>query len=519
MAHRGRVPPPAHRRPPTPRPPSAPMIEAPLTELAAALGARRISSVEVTQLFLDRIARHQPQLNAFITVDPDRSLAQARAADARIARGERAPLTGIPVAHKDIFCTRGWLTTCASKILSNFVAPYDAHVIEQFDGAGAVILGKTNMDEFAMGSSTENSHYGPVRNPWDVARVPGGSSGGSAAAVAARLAPCATGTDTGGSIRQPAGFCGISGIKPTYGLCSRYGLVAYASSLDTPGPFARTALDCALMLDAMAGHDPRDSTSIDRPKESYHRALATPPADPAQPLAGLRVGLPEQYFGDGIDGEVAAAVAAALETLRRLGATTVPVSLPAVRLSIPVYYVIAPAEASSNLSRFDGVRYGHRAAAYDDLRDMYRRTRAEGFGAEVKRRILIGTYVLSHGYYDAYYLKAQQVRRLIADDFRRALGACDVIAGPTSPTPAFRLGDKSDDPVQMYLNDIFTVAANLTGLPAMSIPCGFTRGGLPVGLQLHADHFGEARLLEVAHRYQQATDWHLRAPPGVGHHG
>jgi len=490
-----------------------------IAALLQRLDAREVSAVELTRAALDRIAEANGTLNAFVTVDETGALVQAQAADAARAKGTAGPLAGIPIAHKDVLMTAGLPTTCGSRMLANFVAPYDAFVVEGLRRAGTVLVGKTNMDEFAMGSSTESSYFGPVRNPWDPERVPGGSSGGSAAAVAARLVAGATGTDTGGSIRQPAALTGICGLKPTYGLCSRYGLVAFASSLDTPGPFARTAEDCALLLDAMAGHDPRDSTSIDRPKEDYRRSLAGPPADPARPLAGLRIGLPEQYFGDGIDGDVAAAVDGALDALRRLGATTVPVSLPAVRLSIPVYYVIAPAEASSNLSRFDGVRYGHRAAAYDDLGDMYRKSRAEGFGAEVKRRILVGTYVLSHGYYDAYYLKAQQVRRLIAEDFRRALGACDVIAGPTSPTPAFRLGDKSDDPVEMYLNDIFTVAANLTGLPAMSIPCGFTRGGLPVGLQLHADHFGEARLLEVAHRYQQATDWHLRAPPGVGRHG
>jgi len=490
--------------------------ESTIAGLLRRLDAGEVSAVELTRAALDRIAQANGTLNAFVSVDETGALAQAQAADAARAKGEAGALAGIPIAHKDVLMTAGLKTTCGSRMLANFVAPYDAFVVEGLKRAGAVLVGKTNMDEFAMGSSSESSHFGPVRNPWDPERVPGGSSGGSAAAVAARLVAGATGTDTGGSIRQPAALTGICGLKPTYGLCSRYGLVAFASSLDTPGPFAQTAEDCALLLDAMAGHDPRDSTSINRPKEDYRRGLAAPPTDPARPLAGLRIGLPEQYFGDGIDGDVAAAVDGALEALRRLGATTVPLSLPAVRLSIPVYYVIAPAEASSNLSRFDGVRYGHRAAVYDDLRDMYRKSRAEGFGAEVKRRILVGTYVLSHGYYDAYYLKAQQVRRLIADDFRRALGACDVIAGPTSPTPAFRLGDKSDDPVQMYLNDIFTVAANLTGLPAMSIPCGFTRGGLPVGLQLHAGHFGEARLLEVAHRYQQATDWHRRVPPGLG---
>jgi aspartyl-tRNA(Asn)/glutamyl-tRNA(Gln) amidotransferase subunit A len=486
-----------------------------IADLLRRLDAREVSAVELARDALERIAKADGSLNAFIRVDEAGALAQAQAADAARAKGAAGPLAGIPIAHKDVLMTAGLPTTCGSRMLADFVAPYDAFVVEGLKRAGTVLVGKTNMDEFAMGSSNETSFFGPARNPWDPGRVPGGSSGGSAAAVAARLVAGATGTDTGGSIRQPAAFTGITGLKPTYGLCSRYGLVAFASSLDTPGPFARTAFDCALLLDAMAGHDPRDSTSIDRPKEAYARVLSAVPADPSRPLAGVRVGLPEQYFGSGVDAGVAAAVEAALEALRRLGATTVPLSLPAVKLSIPVYYVIAPAEASSNLSRFDGVRYGHRATAYDDLRDMYRKSRAEGFGAEVKRRILVGTYVLSHGYYDAYYLKAQQVRRLIADDFRKALAQCDVIAGPTTPTPAFPLGDKSDDPVEMYLNDIFTVAANLTGLPALSIPCGFARDGLPVGLQLHAAHFGEARLLEVAHRYQQATDWHLRAPQGA----
>jgi aspartyl-tRNA(Asn)/glutamyl-tRNA(Gln) amidotransferase subunit A len=483
------------------------MIDASLTELAAALGARRISSVELAALFLDRIDRYQPRLNAFITIDREKSLAQARAADARIARGERSPLLGIPVAHKDIFCARGWPTTCASRMLAKFVAPYDAHVIEQLDGAGAVILGKTNMDEFAMGSSTENSHYGPVKNPWDPERVPGGSSGGSAAAVAARLAPCATGTDTGGSIRQPAGFCGISGIKPTYGLVSRYGMIAYASSLDQGGAFGRTAADLALLLTAMTGFDARDSTSLERPKEDYARDLA-------RPLSGLRIGLPREYFGEGMDADVRAAVEDAIAELRKLGAVTVEVALPASALSVPAYYVIAPAEASSNLARFDGVRYGHRAAEYGDLVDMYCRTRAEGFGTEVKRRILVGTYVLSHGYYDAYYLQAQRVRRLIAQDFGAAFERCDVIAGPTSPTVAFRVGEQVSDPVKMYLNDVYTVAPNLAGLPAMSIPCGAGAGGLPVGLQIVGSYFSEARMLNLAHQFQLATDWHRRAPAG-----
>jgi len=484
-------------------------LDASLTELAAALAARKVSSVELTRGFLDRIERLQPTLNAFITVDPDRSLAQARAADARIERGEAGPLTGIPVAHKDIFCARGWLTTCASKILSNFVAPYDSHVVGQFDAAGAVLLGKTNMDEFAMGSSSENSHYGPVRNPWNPECVPGGSSGGSAAAVAARLAPCATGTDTGGSIRQPAALCGISGIKPTYGLVSRYGMIAFASSLDQGGAFARQAADLALMLNTMVGFDPRDSTSLERPREDYGRDLE-------RPLAGLRVGLPREYFGAGMDEDVRAAVDGAIAALRKLGATTVDIGLPNSALSVPAYYVIAPAEASSNLSRFDGVRYGYRAPEYDDLVDMYCKSRAQGFGAEVRRRIMVGTYVLSHGYYDAYYLQAQRVRRLIAQDFVEAFKQCDLVAGPTSPTVAFKVGEKTSDPVQMYLSDIYTIAPNLAGLPAMAIPCGFGRGGMPVGLHVVGPYFGEARMLNLAHQFQLATDWHARAPATGG---
>jgi aspartyl-tRNA(Asn)/glutamyl-tRNA(Gln) amidotransferase subunit A len=482
-----------------------------LAGLERSLAAREISSVELVGRTLAAIERHQSALNAFVSVDPDGALAQARAADAARAKGTAGPLAGIPIAHKDVLMTAGLKTTCGSRMLADFVAPYDAHVVEGLKRAGTVLVGKTNMDEFAMGSSNETSHFGPVRNPWDRARVPGGSSGGSAAAVAARLVPAATGTDTGGSIRQPASLTGICGLKPTYGVASRYGLVAFASSLDTPGPFATTAHDCALMMNAMAGHDPRDSTSLDRPVEDYTRKLVRPMG--ARPLEGLRVGLPREYFGSGNDAEVAAAVEAAVGELVKLGARTVDVSLPAVDLSVPVYYVIAPAEASSNLSRFDGVRYGHRAARYDDLNDMYRKTRAEGFGAEVKRRILVGTYVLSHGYYDAYYVKAQQVRRLIADDYARAWRACDVIVGPTAPAPAFRFGDKTDDPVQMYLNDIYTIAANLTGAPAVSIPCGFTRAGLPIGMQLQGDYFSEASLLDVAHRFQQATDWHARRPP------
>jgi aspartyl-tRNA(Asn)/glutamyl-tRNA(Gln) amidotransferase subunit A len=409
------------------------------------------------------------------------------------------------MAHKDVFCTEGVLTTCGSKMLSNFVSPYDAHVVTLLKAAGAVMVGKTNMDEFAMGSSNENSHFGPVRNPWNTNCVPGGSSGGSAAAVAARMVPIATGTDTGGSIRQPAALCGITGIKPTYGTVSRYGMIAYASSLDQGGAFARTAEDCALMLSAMTGHDPRDSTSLERDAEDYTRDLA-------RPLAGLRIGLPTEFFAEGMSDDVRAAVEAALAEYRKLGAVTVDVSLPNARLAIPAYYVIAPAEASSNLSRFDGVRYGHRAAEYGDLNDMYCKSRAQGFGAEVKRRILMGTYVLSHGYYDAYYIKAQKLRRLIAQDFAAAFEKCDVIAGPTSPTVAFGIGEKSNDPVQMYLSDIYTIAVNLAGLPGLAHPAGFGAGGLPVGLQLIGNYFGEARLLGVAHQFQQSTDWHARKP-------
>jgi len=481
-----------------------------VADLAAALRARKLSSVELTEQTLTRIEAAQQALNAFITVDRDGALAAARAADAAIARGDAPPLAGIPIAHKDVLMTAGLRTTCGSRMLDNFTAPYDAHVVQGLKAAGTVLVGKTNMDEFAMGSSNETSWYGPVRNPWDTRYVPGGSSGGSAASVAARLVPAATGTDTGGSIRQPAALSGVCGLKPTYGICSRYGLIAFASSLDTPGPFARTAEDCALLLNAMAGHDARDSTSIDRPKEDYARKLRQ--AGGVRPLEGLRIGLPREYFDDGVAPDVMSAMETVIADLRKLGATTVDVTLPAVKYSVPVYYVIAPAEASSNLSRFDGVRYGHRATQYRDLTDMYCKTRAEGFGAEVKRRILVGTYVLSHGYYDAYYLKAQQVRRLIADDFQRAFAQCEIILGPTAPTAAFELGAKTDDPVQMYLNDIFTIAGNLTGTPAISIPGGLSHQGLPIGLQLQANYFEEARLLEVAHRFQQATDWHRRAP-------
>ena len=484
------------------------MIDSSLKQLSQALAAKRISSVELTQLFVDRIERLNPALNAFVTVDAEKSLKYARAADARIAAGTAGLLTGIPIAQKDIFCADGWRTTCGSKMLANFVSPYDATVIHKMESeAGLVSLGKTNMDEFAMGSSSETSFFGPVRNPWDRQRVPGGSSGGSAAAVAARLAPAATGTDTGGSIRQPAALCNLTGLKPTYGVVSRYGMIAFASSLDQGGPMAKSAEDCALLLNTMAGFDERDSTSLDRPPEDYARDLE-------KPLAGLRIGLPKEFFGEGCDVDVMAAVQAALDEYRKLGATIVEVSLPNSHLSVAAYYVIAPAEASSNLSRFDGVRYGYRAPEYGNLEDMYQKTRAQGFGAEVKRRILIGTYVLSHGYYDAYYLQAQRIRRLIANDFVEAFKQCDVIMSPTSPTTAFKLGEKAADPVRMYLSDIYTIAVNLAGLPGMSIPCGFA-DGLPVGLQLIGNYFAEAQLLNVAHRYQQASDWHLRRPDGL----
>jgi aspartyl-tRNA(Asn)/glutamyl-tRNA(Gln) amidotransferase subunit A len=481
------------------------MLNLSLKQLSAALAKREFSSVELTQYFLQRAAALNPTLNAFITLNPEASLALARQADARLASGQGQALTGIPVAHKDIFCTKGWLTTCGSKMLHNFVSPYDAHVIEQFNNAGAVTIGKTNMDEFAMGSSNETSHFGPVKNPWDVKAVPGGSSGGSAASVAARMAPVATGTDTGGSIRQPAALCGISGLKPTYGVCSRFGMIAFASSLDQAGPMARSAEDCATLLNVMAGFDTRDATSLDRAKEDYTRDLD-------QPLAGLKIGLPREYFSAGLSAEVGQAVDAALAEYRKLGAITVEISLPKTELSVPVYYVLAPAEASSNLARFDGVRYGYRAPEYDGLTDMYEKTRAQGFGTEVKRRIMIGTYVLSHGYYDAYYLQAQKIRRIIANDFSEAFKQCDVIMGPTSPSVAFDFGAKSGDPVEMYLNDIYTIAVNLAGLPGMSIPCGFAGNGRPVGLQIVGNYFAEAKMLNVAHQYQLATDWHQQMP-------
>ena len=481
------------------------MLNSSLQQLSALIAAKKISSVELTNEFLGRVKAQNPVYNAFITVNEEMSLAQAHAADAMIASGQGQPLTGIPIAQKDIFCTKGWLTTCGSKMLSNFISPYDAGVIERFNTVGAVNIGKTNMDEFAMGSSNETSFYGPVRNPWDITTVPGGSSGGSACAVAARMAPAATGTDTGGSIRQPAAFCGISGIKPTYGLVSRYGMIAFASSLDQGGPMAKSAEDLALMMNVMVGFDTRDSTSLQRASEDYSRDLA-------RPLQGLRIGLPREYFVEGLSSDVASAVESAIAEYRKLGAETVEVSLPNTKLSIPVYYVLAPAEASSNLSRFDGVRYGHRAPEYIDLNDMYQKSRAQGFGAEVKRRILIGTYVLSHGYYDAYYIQAQKLRRLIAQDFSEAFKHCDIIMGPTTPTTSFPLGEKSGDPVQMYLSDTYTIATNLAGLPGMSIPAGFGNNNRPVGLHIIGNYFAEAQMLNAAHQYQQVTDWHIRIP-------
>ena len=484
------------------------MFESSLSALAAQLAAKDVSSRELAQAWLDRIATLNPAINAFITVDPGKTLAEAAVADAMRAAGNASPLAGVPIAHKDIFCTDGWLTTCGSKMLSNFVAPYDAHVIRRFKAAGLPSLGKTNMDEFAMGSSNETSFYGPVKNPWDTARVPGGSSGGAAACVAARMAPAATGTDTGGSIRQPAAFTGITGLKPTYGVVSRYGMIAFASSLDQAGTLTRSAEDAALLLNVMAGFDERDSTSVQRAPEDYARDLA-------RPLAGLRLGVVREHFGEGLAPKVGSAVQGALAELQRLGATLVDISLPNARLAIAAYYVIAPAEASSNLSRFDGARYGHRAADYRDLAEMYSKSRAEGFGAEVKRRILIGTYVLSHGYYDAYYLQAQKLRRLIAEDFAAAFRQCDLVVGPTAPTVAFALGGQTSDPVQMYLNDIYTIPANLAGLPGMSIPCGLAEHGLPTGLHVVGNYFAEAQMLNLAHQYQLATDWHARTPEGI----
>jgi len=482
------------------------MHEKSIAQLSAGLRAGDYSSVELTQYFLQRIERHDGALNSFVTVTPESALTAAEAADRQLAGGGAGPLTGIPIVQKDIFCTRGVKTSCGSRMLDNFISPYDSTVTRRLLEAGAVSLGKTNMDEFAMGSSNETSYYGPVKNPWDTGRVPGGSSGGSAAAVAARLAVAATGTDTGGSIRQPAALCGITGLKPTYGRVSRFGMIAFASSLDQAGPMTRSAEDAAVMLQAMAGFDERDSTCADEPVPDYSAGLEGS-------LEGLRIGLPKEYFGAGLDAGVAAAIESAIEVYKRLGARVVEVSLPNTGLAVPTYYVVAPAECSSNLSRFDGVRFGYRCEAPTDLEDLYKRSRGEGFGAEVKRRIMIGTYALSAGYYDAYYLKAQKTRHLISEDFRRAFERVDVIMGPTSPTTAFGLGEKVDDPVTMYLNDIYTIATNLAGLPGMSLPVAPVNG-LPVGLQIIGDYFAEAKLLNVAHRLQQETDWHLQVPAG-----
>ena len=508
-----------------------------LTELRAGLDAREFSAVELAQDTLTRIEAAK-ELNAFVDVNSESTLAEARAADAMLHSGHAGPLAGIPIAHKDVFVTRGWRATAGSRILADYTSPYDAAVVERLRAAGMVCVGKTNMDEFAMGSSNETSFFGPVKNPWDRAAVPGGSSGGSAAAVAARLVVAATGTDTGGSIRQPAALSGVTGIKPTYGRVSRYGMIAFASSLDQAGPLARSAADCALLLNALCGADERDSTSLERDAEDFTRLLGAPwqagDGDLAKPagragtapssaraLAGLRIGLPREYFAQGLADDVRAAVDVALKQFEALGAILVNISLPKTELSIPVYYVIAPAEASSNLSRFDGVRYGHRAAHYRDLLDMYKKTRAEGFGAEVKRRILVGAYVLSHGYYDAYYLQAQKIRRIIGQDFQNALGGatpvCDLIMGPVSPTVAWDIGDqgKANDPLQMYLADIYTLSVSLAGLPGMSVPCGFGAQGRPVGLQIIGNYFNEARMLQAADAFQRATDWHRQAPAGV----
>jgi len=475
-----------------------------IAELAACLRRGKLTSTDLTRHYLARIERLDPRLNSYISVDAEGALAAADRADARLGRGEGGPLTGIPIAHKDIFCTKGIRTSCGSRMLDSFVAPYDATVVERLEQAGTVMLGKTNMDEFAMGSSNETSFYGPVRNPWDVQRVPGGSSGGSAAAVAARLCAAATGTDTGGSIRQPASFCGVTGIKPSYGRVSRYGMIAYGSSLDQGGVIARTAQDCALILQAMAGLDPRDSTSVERPVPDYSAGLDTD-------ITGLRIGVPEEWLGMGLDPGVGAVITDALTRFEALGARVERIRLPHSPLCIAGYYVVAMSEASSNLARYDGVRFGHRCLNPADLTDLYQRSRAEGFGTEVKRRIMIGTYALSAGYYDAYYLKAQKVRRLIADDFRRAFEQVDVIMGPVAPTPAFPLGTKTDDPVRMYLGDIYTLSLNLAGLPCMSIPAGFS-ADLPVGLQLIGSYWNETRLLAIAHQWQQTTDWHRVAP-------
>ncbi len=485
--------------------------------LSRALAERSLSAVETVDAHLARI-KSQQHLGAFLHVAAEPARAAALAIDQRRARGQAVPpLAGVPIAHKDIFVTADMPSTAGSKMLAGYQSPFDATVVERLAAAGCVSLGKLNCDEFAMGSANENSAYGPVKNPWDVSRVPGGSSGGSAAAVAAGLVAAATGTDTGGSIRQPAGFCGVTGIKPTYGVCSRWGMVAFASSLDQAGPLARSAEDCALLLSAMSGFDPRDSTSAERPAQDFHAQMLAPRAHAtaSKPLAGLRIGLPREFFPDALATDVNGALRAALSQMESLGATLVDVSLPRTELAIPVYYIIAPAEASSNLSRFDGVRYGHRAETYGDLHDMYKKSRSEGFGAEVKRRIMIGAYVLSHGYYDAYYLQAQKLRRMIADDFQACFQHCDVIAGPVAPTVAWPLGAQDDDPVKAYLADIFTLPASLAGLPGMSLPAGLGEAGMPVGLQLIGNYFAEGQLLHTAHAFQQASDWHARRPGGA----
>jgi aspartyl-tRNA(Asn)/glutamyl-tRNA(Gln) amidotransferase subunit A len=475
-----------------------------IAQLSKSLANKEFSSVELTQHYLDRIKEYDAQLNSFVTICDDLALSQASRADQARANGQASPLLGIPFAHKDIFCTKGIKTSCGSRMLDNFTAPYDATVVKRLADAGIVLLGKLNMDEFAMGSSNENSFYGAVRNPWDTERVPGGSSGGSAAAVAARLTPAATGTDTGGSIRQPAALCGITGIKPTYGRVSRYGMIAFASSLDQGGPLALTAEDAALILNAMAGHDPKDSTSVKQPVPDYTATLN-------DSLEGLRIGLPKEYFSAGLNTDVAKLIQDVIKTYEQLGATIHEISLPNQHHSVPVYYVVAPAECSSNLARYDGIRFGYRCENPKDLDDFYKRTRGEGFGNEVKRRIMVGTYALSSGYYDAYYLQAQKIRRLISDDFKNAFEKVDVILGPTTPTPAFKLGEKSDDPVSMYLSDIYTISANLAGLPGMSIPAGFVNQ-LPIGVQLISNYFTEAKLLNMAHQYQQVTKWHEHMP-------
>ena len=480
------------------------MINLSLKELSKGLKQKKFSSVELTQFFLSRLDLHNPSINAFITIDKDKSLAMAKHSDEIIKEGNQDYLTGIPIAQKDIFCAEGWKTTCGSKMLDNFIAPYDSTVISKFNAVGAVNLGKTNMDEFAMGSSNETSFYGNVKNPWDIKTVPGGSSGGSAAAVAGRLAPAATATDTGGSIRQPASLCGLTGLKPTYGLVSRYGMIAFASSLDQAGPMCHTAEDCAAMMNVMSGHDPKDSTSIQRAKENYLTGIN-------DPIKSLKIGIPKEFFSEGLEPEVEKIIDQGISEYKKLGAEIVEISLPNNHLSIPVYYVIAPAEASSNLSRYDGVRYGYRTKEYDDLMEMYCKTREEGFGEEVKRRIMIGTYVLSAGYYDAYYLKAQKIRRLISEDFKKAFENCDVILGPSAPSVAFPIGDKKEDPLKMYMQDVYTISTNLAGLPGLSMPAGLMNN-LPVGIQLIGNYFSEAKLLNIANIFQMNTDWHNLSP-------